>query len=151
MPTLILSLGLVALCATLAACSLWAVRVVARKFDALQPPSSPVAFAAPFDDKEIWIAFEGVAKRLDDLVVAVDEGIRNVERSEKRVRGIVQGAQRRFREAGFDDAGVDAEADTLRRDDEERGGEEGLSPVPDDVEPGTYAEPDPWASVPGDF
>jgi len=84
-------------------------------------------------------------KRVTELTAAVAHGIEHVDRTEKRVRGIVTGAKRRFAAAGYEDPGVEAEADSLPRDDAES--IEGVQTVPSDVGPDNGS--DPWSRVPG--
>jgi len=83
--------------------------------------------------------------RVDDLTVAVAEGIKNVSRSEQRVRSIVKGARRELAEAGFDHPGVEAEAAELELVDDRDSPEEQLPTVREDVaETGQVA-----SSIPG--
>jgi hypothetical protein len=110
---------------------------VLRKMSEVEPSVIP---AEPYDDE--WIH-----RALERLTAAVAEGIDNVERNEKRVRGIIRGAQRRFENSEYFDAGVEAEADTLPDDDEETFREQRMPPVPEDME-----QPHPneaWAVIPG--
>lgn len=92
-------------------------------------------------------------KRLDDLTLAVADGIDHVDRNEKRVRGIVLGAKRRFEASEYYDPGVDAEADTLPLVDEGEREPEELRLLPEGVatfpERGVEEEVNPWDSVPG--
>ena len=112
---------------------------VLRTFRESQPSVIP---AEPYDDE--WIH-----RALERLTAAVAEGIDNVERNEKRVRGIVRGAQRRYEASDYYDAGVDAEADTLPERDEESGREEGVPPLQPNVESTPEWIGTPWAAVPG--
>ena len=77
------------------------------------------------------------------LTKAVAEGIEHVDRNEKRVRGIVTGAQRKFEASGYADPGVDAEADTLPLDDATGFANEELPDVPETL------GRNPWEAVPG--
>lgn len=52
--------------------------------------------------------------KVQDLTLAVSEGVQRVQRSENRVRHIVQGAKRELADAGFEHPGVEAEARELR-------------------------------------
>lgn len=91
---------------------------------AVEAPSIP-----PYDDSEVWDAIESLAKRLDDMTHAVAEGIERVDRSERRVKAVVQRAKKRLEDAGFTDDGVEAEAEQLRLlDGAERDGS-GVPPV----------------------
>jgi len=110
---------------------------VLHKLTKVEPSDIPTA---SYDDE--WIH-----RALERLTAAVAEGIDNVERNEKRVRGIIRGAQRRFENSEYFDAGVEAEADTLPDDNEEAFREQRLQPVQEDME-----QPHPneaWAVIPG--
>jgi len=121
----------------LALSSWWLGWVLLHKIDRIEPPTIPEP-APSFDDSELW-------KAIEVLTRAVADGIDHVDRNEKRVRGIITGAKRRFEAEGYVDPGVEAEIDTLPRDDEGGGGEEELQAVPEDV------EPDYFLGLPGDF
>ena len=73
---------------------------------------------------------------------AVATGIENVERVERRIRGTVRRAKKELDGLGIEHAGLDAEASELSQLDALGGGEEGLSPVRQDVE-------DAISSIPG--
>lgn len=110
---------------------------VLHKLTKVEPSDIPTA---SYDDE--WIH-----RALERLTAAVAEGIDNVERNEKRVRGIIRGAQRRFENSEYFDAGVEAEADTLPEDHEEAFREQRMQPVQEDME-----QPHPneaWAVIPG--
>jgi len=118
------------------------MKVVAATLDRSSP--------APAPDDALWEGLRASALSIDrlerdvkDLFKAVAEGIEHVDRNEKRVRGILTGARRRFEAAGFEDPGVDAEVASLPKLDEASGGEEPMQPVPEDMELGS------WGSVPG--
>lgn len=83
----------------------------------------------PYDDSEVWDAIEQLAKRIDELTHAVAEGIERVDRSERRVKSVVQRAKRRLEEAGFHDDGVEAESEQLRLIHGDGGQERGVQPV----------------------
>ena len=110
---------------------------VLHKLTKVEPSDIPTA---SYDDE--WIH-----RALERLTAAVAEGIDNVERNEKRVRGIIRGAQRRFENSEYFDAGVEAEADTLPEDHEEAFREQRMQPMSEDMEPATNSEA--WAVVPG--
>lgn len=97
--------------------------------------------------RDLVIGLGALEGRVDTLTQAVAEGIDHVDRNEKRVRGIVQGATRRFEKAGLIDAGVQAEADTLPDQYEIGSGEEAVPPLHEDL--GQQDQPDPWLLVPG--
>ncbi len=87
------------------------------------------AQALPPDD----IRLEGLAKRIDDLTVAVSEGVNNVQRSERRVRAVVTSARRQLAEAGYAHPGLEAEDSELRSVDGEGGDDEPVPAVPEAV------------------
>ncbi len=72
--------------------------------------------------------------KIQDLTLAVSEGVQRVQRSEYRVRHIVQGAKRELAEAGFEHPGVEAEARELREIDGDPIEESQLPPVSEVVE-----------------
>lgn len=71
--------------------------------------------------------------RMDDLTTAVDDGIKRVQRSENRVRSVVEGARKQLREHGFEHPGVEAEAQDLREVDGDTGGDGAVPDVPASV------------------
>lgn len=88
-------------------------------------------------------------ERIRRLTAAIAEGIEHVDRSERRVRAVVQRAQQRLRESGFEDAGLEAEAAELRRIDAEGSAAEGMQTVLEDVDDGAEPAFD-FRGVPGD-
>lgn len=90
---------------------------------------------------DLWEVLDGHAnqiqaqqKVIEDLMLAVAEGIENVARSERRVRSTVQRAQKRLAEAGIVDEGIEAEAEGLPERDAEERGQLTLPDLPDAVE-----------------
>lgn len=57
---------------------------------------------------------DALERKMDLLTLAVAEGIERVDRAERRIRTAVAGAKKKLREAGFEDAAVEAEAQELR-------------------------------------
>ena len=92
--------------------------------------------ALPADD----IRLERLAVRIDDLTLAVSEGVNNVQRSERRVRAVVTSARRQLAEAGYEHAGLEAEAGELRSLDGESGNGEPVPAVPEGVDVPAQAE-----------
>lgn len=88
----------------------------------------------PFDDEPLWDALEALQQRLQELTLAVDEGIQRVDRSERRVRAVVARAQAEFEEHGHRSPGLEAEAAQLRFLDGEGSGGGGVQPVHEAVE-----------------
>jgi len=129
--TILIIVGAIAL-AALIATTHRALGVVSRSLSESQPRDIP----PEFDDSALWRA-------INDLTTAVAHGIEHVDRNEKRVRGIVVGATRRFESSDHYDAAVDAELDGLPERDEPSGPEEGVLPLQEDVELGS------WGAVPG--
>jgi len=91
-------------------------RVVSYTLSTPQPRDTP-------DLSALWEAIElrkadyfSLEAKVTELYKAVADGIDHVDRNEKRVRGIVVGATRRFENSEYFDAGVDAELDTLPND-----------------------------------
>jgi hypothetical protein len=115
---------------------------VLNSFNERERPESTYAAPEPYDDS--W-----VRDALADLTIALSEGIEHVDRSERRVRAVVQSAKRRMAQAGYDDPGVDAEDSQLQLLDAERGEREELQPVPENVDGNPEWAGTPWAAVPG--
>lgn len=74
-----------------------------------------------------------VEQRLEDLTLAVAEGIAHVERAENRVRTVVRRARKEFEEGGFESAGVEAEYAQLSVLDGGGSVESGMPPMPQEV------------------
>lgn len=79
--------------------------VVLHTLSTTQAPSSPLP-PPRYDDTEL-------RRQVEALTKAVAHGIDHVDRNEKRVRGIVTGAIKRFENSEHFDAAVDAELETL--------------------------------------
>lgn len=79
------------------------------------------------------VRIDRLETQVHDLVLAVSEGIQRVQRSENRIRHIIQGAKRDLAEAGFEHAGVEAEAGELSEVDGGPGEEEQVPAVHKDV------------------
>ena len=113
--------------------------------DTFQPREMP----APAQDfshvNALASRIDGLEKDIQTLYKAVADGIDHVDRNEKRVRGIVTGAKRRFAAEGFVDPGVDAEEDSLPRDHAAGGEDEGVPPMSDDL----GIPQNPFQGVPG--
>ena len=69
-------------------------------------------------------------RRLEDLVYAVAEGIKNVERTEARIRATVSRAKRELEENGLDHPGLTAEHHEIFPVDGTGSPEGGLLPMP---------------------
>jgi len=77
---------------------------------------------------------------IQNLRLAVDEGIRSVARAEKRVAKSIQSARRLVAEHGLEHPGVEAEAAELRDRDGEPSEEETLPAVSPDMEEDLFVE-----------
>jgi len=144
MATLILSVSVVVL---LSALVWWWQRemgVVLRTLSTSQPRDTPVSAMNSLEINTLQIKFDAMEERVERLTRAVADGIDHVERNEKRVRGIVTGAKRRFAEAGYEDPGVEAEYDTLPEVDAPERDPKPVPAVHEDLGGETA-----WASVPG--
>lgn len=71
---------------------------------------------------------------IQDLTLAVAEGVRSVARAEKRVAKTVQVARRQLAASGLEHPGLEAEAEELRERDAEGSDEGELPAVQEDVE-----------------
>jgi len=86
-----------------------------------------------------------LAAKIEDLTLAVGEGIQRVRRTENRVRAVVDGARRELADAGFASSGVEAEATELELIDGGESAPEPVLEVPADV----GVSPETPSSVPG--
>jgi len=107
------------------------------------PPAGPVS-----DIEDPGIA--ALQRKVEDLTTALGDGILRVQRSENRVRAIVQGARKELADAGFQHAGVEAEAGELHEVDGGNGEPEPVPVVPVDVADNYAASPIPGITV-GEF
>lgn len=147
LPTILLGITCIAALAAL----IITLRVVLRTNQAPQPRDTPTTLLSSVEISTLQIKQEDIISKMAALTAAVAHGIEHVDRNEKRVRGIVVGAQRRFENSDYYDAAVDAEADSLPEGDGEGGSQEELRSVPDSV---AGVEQDPnqpsaWDIVPG--
>jgi len=118
------------------------MKVLSATLTRTSPEPSPTPdHAEPF--RIIEERLRVMDSKVDACMKAVAEGIDHVDRNEKRVRGILTGAQRRFESAGYEDPGVEAEVESLPPVDAGSSSEEELPAVHEDVELGS------WAAVPG--
>lgn len=101
------------------------------------------ALRSRLDDHETALLELDQYKR--DITLAVDEGIRHVERAERRVRQTIRRTQQKLEDVGLSDPALDAEAQEYFDADESGGGEEEVQPVQADVGP----DLDGPSSVPG--
>lgn len=83
--------------------------VVIRPRIALQPTRTPPVATTPDP------AIRDLESRLDDITLAVSEGIARVDRAEKRIQKTVTSARRLVSEAGLEHAGIEAESEQLER------------------------------------
>lgn len=89
-----------------------------------------------YDDSELRAALDDHADHIDTLqeqiraqTLAIDEGIRHVDRSERRVRAVVTRAQKRLEEHDLFDPALDGEAEQLRLGNGEGSAEESVHPM----------------------
>jgi len=131
------------------------MRVVLRKMLQSQPPATPPD-SATYEQwshelhrfrNTLQTEIDALKSAQTELFQAVADGIDHADRNEKRVRGIVLGAKRRFEASEYYDPGVDAEADTLPEHDAPPGREEGVLPLQGDVESDNGRSA--WSAVPG--
>lgn len=110
---ILLAVAILAL--TTAGLTVYVVRaVVSYRID--QPVSARDQLDTEKRDQELAL----VSGRIDELVLAVDEGIRRVDRAENRIQKTVTSARRLVRESGLEHAGIEAEYAELQPPDEER-------------------------------
>lgn len=102
------------------------------------------AQAEPQEDPRVAILME----RMNDLTTAVDDGIKRVQRSENRVRSVVEGARKQLAEHGFEHPGLEAEARDLHEVDGKGGDEPRVPEVPTEVgDPYDAPSPVPGVSM----
>ncbi len=82
-----------------------------------------------------------------DIIVAVDEGIREVKRREERVKATVRRAQKELAEVGYEHPGLEAEATELQLIDGGGGEDPGVPPMYEDMADASQG-PEP-SSIPG--
>jgi len=122
--------------------------VVLRELGTLQPPATLTTPQNPDELRQISTRTDALEQQIQDLFLAVADGIDHVDRNEKRVRGIVTGAKRRFAAEGYEDPGVEAELDSLPPLDARSGEGQGVLPLSNDV--GVVEQQgSSWDSVPG--
>lgn len=73
--------------------------------------------------------------KLEDMTIAISDGIERVDRAERRVTATIQSARKKFKDGGYVDPGLEAEAAELRVRDGDGGAEVGVPPLPEGVEP----------------
>ena len=123
-----------------------ALRAVGEQISSAKPATVQVDLhernpAPVMEDPRI----EGLEAKIDNLTLAVAEGIQRVHRSENRVRAVIASARRELADQGFEHAGVEAEARELRELDGKPSDDEPVPAVPDDVGNGTQAP----SAIPG--
>lgn len=77
---------------------------------------------------------EALTKSNKDMLLAIAEGIERTDRAERRVKATIRRAQTELKGRGFEDPGIEAEAQEFRETNGERSEPGGLLPVPADVE-----------------
>jgi len=130
MLTVTLSVAVAAVAAALIG-ALWRlVGVVSRTSEPVQPLEDPRV--DPRVLKKMSTDIGDIFHRLDNLTLSVSDGIERVHRAESRISKTVTSARRLVRESGLEHAGIEAEAEQLRPDDDE--GIEPLLSLPQEVE-----------------
>lgn len=115
------------------------LRDIQAKIDSLETRESP-GLDPVFIDR--LNALEG---QVEALVIAVDEGIQRVDRSERRVNATVKRARKKLAEEGVEDPTLDAEAVVLESGNAERSAGGGVQPMRPHVVP----DADQASSIPG--
>jgi len=82
-----------------------------------RPAPVPDPDEIPNGSTEIMHELANVNQRIDDLVLAVDVGIKGYTRAENRVQKTVTSARRLVRESGLEHAGIEAEFEELHEGD----------------------------------
>lgn len=118
-----------------------------RRFEgletALRRASGPELELGPLEARldEHAGGINSLMERLEDQeertraqTLAISEGIEHVDRAERRVRAAVARARKRMADLGYEDEGLEAEAQGIRELDGEQRELEGMQPVPEGVE-----------------
>jgi len=72
-------------------------------------------------------------KKIKELTFAVSEGIERTDRAERRIRNAIQRARKELAKLGYEDPGLEAEAQELRIVDGAGGADGGLPAVSEEV------------------
>jgi len=106
---------------------------------------------AEFVEQRLVALEEATKSDLQELTLAIDDGIKHVDRSERRVRQVIASSKRRFEAAGYEDEGLLAEEAQLSLGDGKLSQAEGVPPVsnPMDADLPPLEGGSPWAVVPG--
>jgi len=109
-----------------------------------KPLTVPEALTPTLADLALLRAdHEALQKRMDELTLAVADGIGRTERAESRIKNTVYRAKQKLAASGLSDPALDAEADDLPPSDGE-----GVAPVPA-VQQSVEEATDVPSSVPG--
>jgi septation ring formation regulator EzrA len=108
------------------------------------------AISQPIELDSVTREIEAIDERLQDMTLAIAEGIERVDRSERRVRQVVSRAKKQLEDFGIDDPGLSAEAEQLRLDYGVGGEQAGVQQLPAPVAhrvdvtgiPGAWSEQD---------
>lgn len=84
-------------------------------------------------------AFHALVQKMKELTFAVSEGIERSDRQERRIKGTVKRARKELADHGYEDPGLESEAQDLQLVDGEGSRQVGLQPV----RPGVEADPEP--------
>ncbi|MEE8551180.1 MAG: hypothetical protein V3T08_08005 [Gemmatimonadota bacterium] len=84
-------------------------------------------------------------KKVDDWKLAIAEGIERTDRAERRIRAAIQRARKELAKLGYEDAGLESEAEELRLVNGGGGKDDGVQPLRE----GMAAVDDAPSSIPG--
>lgn len=146
------TLAIVAVCAALGG-SAWVHFATLRQMERTDTAPAPV-----YDDRALLVALDQLRSDVDQLAdsvagqtMAIAEGIERVDRSERRVKAVVQRAQARLAASGLEDDSVEAEAEGLRIIDGGNSGQREVLPVPESVASSTERDTGGLSAFPGSF
>jgi len=111
-----------------------------RLVDLVRTEPEPLFDSGPLEGlieglrKDIGADLDEMASRIKRLTMAIEEGIERVDRSERRIGATIKRAQEKLALAGYEDPGLEAEAEGLRLLDGEGGGVGQLPTVQPGVE-----------------
>ncbi len=116
---------------TLTGLAVYSVRVLLR----VSEPPKPVVDSADtaWKLRALEERADKQSARLDELKLAISDGIARNDRADKRIEKTVARARRQLAAAGLEDAGLEAEADELRGRDGDPGPELELLTVSEDL------------------
>jgi len=95
----------------------------------------PAAHLQPYDDSEIRSLLAAQGTQLATLTQAVANGIKEVDKNNRRIESVVRRARKELEDVGLEHPGLEAEAGDLQLSDEPGSPEQGVHPLHEVVGP----------------